>query len=393
MIYEVISLKGHRVNVKCEGQDIPNSKVVHAVRDTVHFLMENAEDDAVWKIVMNVKASGNVAIIDVDEAYDPDDNILVDKIGYAKSIDERGNNMMDTGQRTGWKFTRKDGMDWHTGEIDYRGAVGTDVVHPNPNYKSTDACGIGLHLGKSVKSSAIFCSAEAIFKCTYNQADVLGEDEEKVRVTRLYVVEELPSHVVYGDNGIAVNSFIDSLKNIEYISNAKEKINASDFPWADEIAQVPTARCGRGEGHRFLIAGNQLPLSVLSTINNDILDKSKRNKYDRYENPSLVQVAHEVIGSVHFSDIEKYEIDEAIYNSVNRNEKGMFEGLETTNNRNSRYDIISLLISTVVRRLSEVILGVQEKTVIGMAMDVIVAGHIPFQIDVKPDGKVRLVVL
>lgn len=136
----------------------------------------------------------------------------------------------------GWKFTRSNGTDWHTGEVNYRDHIGREMVHPNPDTKSGKACSEGYHLGKTLKDAGEYCKPGAVFRCSYSRKDVLGEDDDKVRVSKLKVIEEAPAWKGYGPRGKQVQEFIDSLKGIPWFENVGEPYE--EPKWAEKIVQV-----------------------------------------------------------------------------------------------------------------------------------------------------------
>ena len=136
----------------------------------------------------------------------------------------------------GWKFTRSNGTDWRTGRVDYRSFIGKELVYPGGCEKG-DACGdTGYHLGKTLRGAGKYAKPEAVFRCSYSRRDLLGEDEHKVRVSRLTVLGEVPAWKGYGPRGRQVQAFIDSLKDIPWFAHVGEPINGPT--WAGEISQV-----------------------------------------------------------------------------------------------------------------------------------------------------------
>ena len=91
----------------------------------------------------------------------------------------------------GYKMTRPDGMCFATDKGTVQYAVGKTITEQGA--ADGQSCGVGLHLGKQ-KWSALKYNAQPplrLFKCSYLQADVLGEDNDKVRVKMLRVDQEL----------------------------------------------------------------------------------------------------------------------------------------------------------------------------------------------------------
>ena len=136
----------------------------------------------------------------------------------------------------GWKFTRANGTDHRTGTINYRDNIGREMVHPCPDTRSKDACGEGYHLGKTLKGAGQHCAPGAVFRCSYSRKDVLGEDDDKVRVSKLTVLEEVPAWKGYGPRGKQVQAFIDSLSSIPWFENVGQPYKQPI--WAENMTQV-----------------------------------------------------------------------------------------------------------------------------------------------------------
>jgi hypothetical protein len=136
----------------------------------------------------------------------------------------------------GWKYTRQDGTDHHGGTVNYRENIGKEMVHPLPDMESTDACGQGYHLGKTLKGAGGYGAPGAVFRCEYSRRDVLGEDEYKVRVSRLTVLEEVPAWKGYGPRGKQVQAFIGSLVDILWFENVGKPFKKP--AWCLKMEQV-----------------------------------------------------------------------------------------------------------------------------------------------------------
>ena len=64
-------------------------------------------------------------------------------------------------------------------------------VHPNPDTKSTGACGRGLHLCKRIRDIPHYVG-RVKFVCLANYRGKLGEDEEKIRVKAVLLTGIVP---------------------------------------------------------------------------------------------------------------------------------------------------------------------------------------------------------
>jgi hypothetical protein len=98
----------------------------------------------------------------------------------------------------GIKFTQKDGSDFRTGEVFYE--VGKWIEQKGAEKDGAD-CGVGLHLGKSFIGAGNYNTPDKILFCIYHKDALCGEGSDKVRVSRLLTVSELPQWLGYGENG------------------------------------------------------------------------------------------------------------------------------------------------------------------------------------------------
>ena len=88
----------------------------------------------------------------------------------------------------GYKMVRQDGTSFYDKQTQY--AVGAVIECDGPVGGS---CGQGLHLGRE-KHSPLSYNAQwpcRLLECSYEESDVLGQDDGKVRVRKLKVLREL----------------------------------------------------------------------------------------------------------------------------------------------------------------------------------------------------------
>ncbi len=155
---------------------------------------------------------------------------------------------------TGWKYTRGGGTDHKTGTFSYRKHIGKEMVHPPPEDGVCLAdwigkpCGPGgYHLGKTLRGAGQYSRPDAIFRCSYSRKDVLGEDEHKVRVTRLKVISEEPTWKGYGPRGRQVLEFIGELGGLAWFVNVGQPYDKP--PWAESVKTVDSwAAAGAAAG-------------------------------------------------------------------------------------------------------------------------------------------------
>lgn len=81
----------------------------------------------------------------------------------------------------GYKMTRENGRSFYGGDLVY--AVGKRLAIPDAT-KDGKPCGHGLHLAREkhgpMKYNAVW--PWRLFECEYDTADIVGQDEDKVRV-------------------------------------------------------------------------------------------------------------------------------------------------------------------------------------------------------------------
>jgi hypothetical protein len=69
-------------------------------------------------------------------------------------------------------------------------------------------CGVGLHLGRDFIGAGNYHMPEKIFFCLYDKKDECGSGKDKVRISRLLPLTELPQWLGYGLNGKKIVSKI-----------------------------------------------------------------------------------------------------------------------------------------------------------------------------------------
>ena len=139
-----------------------------------------------------------------------------------------------------YKFTRPDGTDHKTGKVSYRAHIGKELVHPEPCVANGQPCATkdtgGYHLARTLIDAWTYGKPGSVFRCSCRKADILGEDETKVRVRALRVLSERPVHEAYGPHGKAVLEFIASLKDIPWFANVGKPYKKPE--WAEKMRCV-----------------------------------------------------------------------------------------------------------------------------------------------------------
>ena len=128
------------------------------------------------------------------------------------------------GYGCGIKFTQKDGFDFRTGKVFYE--VGKWLEQKGAK-NDGEECGVGLHLGKSFIGAGNYNTPDKIFFCLFEKKDFCGEGDDKIRVSKLLTVCELPQWLGYGKNGKKI------------VGKIGESINPEDYnPY--QATKLPT---------------------------------------------------------------------------------------------------------------------------------------------------------
>ena len=141
----------------------------------------------------------------------------------------------------GWgiKFVKKNKTDFYTGKILYKAGTWLEQLDAKKDCRD---CGVGLHVGKSFIGAGNYCLPETIFFCLYEKKDLCGEGSDKIRVSRLLPLVQLPQWLGYGKNGKKIVSKIGKLINTEdynpYQATKLPTIDAIKKSWAQVWDQV-----------------------------------------------------------------------------------------------------------------------------------------------------------
>lgn len=114
----------------------------------------------------------------------------------------------------GWgiKYTQKNGTDHRTGKVLYKSGI---VLEEPSAPKNNESCTTGLHLGDSFIGAGNYGFPGKIFFCIYDKENICHKDTDKVRVSKLTVLAELPTWLGYGLNGKKIFSKIEKNINLE----------------------------------------------------------------------------------------------------------------------------------------------------------------------------------
>jgi hypothetical protein len=108
-----------------------------------------------------------------------------------------------------YKGTLASGVAKHDGRFVYNLGMNT---HPNPDRKSTNACGCGLHLWKTLEK-AIFEGYPEIYEA--RAGVILGEDEQKVRCANVFLIRRITDDEITAINKETENKRIEAIKQKE----------------------------------------------------------------------------------------------------------------------------------------------------------------------------------
>ena len=127
-----------------------------------------------------------------------------------------------------FKATRPDGTDFHTGTINYAQQLGQIIEITDYDLPEVGSCGKGIHVSPTAKQTIQFCNRShrpwRFFEGTIEEADIIAQDEHKLRVKRVKLTKELSLEDIFGhDLGLRIEQVQEEAKTWK------------DIPW-----NVPT---------------------------------------------------------------------------------------------------------------------------------------------------------
>jgi len=69
-------------------------------------------------------------------------------------------------------------------------------IHPNPDRKNTNACGLGIHLARDITFSKTYVPSATEFYLAVPSGDILGSDEDKIRVDKCNLLCQIPPDLI-----------------------------------------------------------------------------------------------------------------------------------------------------------------------------------------------------
>ena len=183
----------------------------------------------------------------------------------------------------GWgiKFTKKDSSDFRTGKMFYE--VGK-VLKQNDAEKDGADCGVGLHLGKSFIGAGNYAVPEKVFFCAYSKDDFCGESDDKVRVSRLKVLAELPLWLGFGSKKIH-EKITKKFKAEDYNPYQAEKL-----PSLKEIKEKMK--------EPIEVVGDQIRYQIRYQVGAQVLDQVRVQVWYQVGDQVLDQVGDQVLDQV-----------------------------------------------------------------------------------------------
>jgi len=126
----------------------------------------------------------------------------------------------------GYKMTRPDGTDFYSGKLKY--SVGATI-----NVDGTDngnPCGSGIHVAKERHGPLIYNAYYPLrlFEVSYDKDDVLGEDDDKVRVSSCIVEKELDPYDIGLPNADRFKNIMERCHKIRLRARASLWVSVRD---------------------------------------------------------------------------------------------------------------------------------------------------------------------
>jgi len=124
-----------------------------------------------------------------------------------------------------YKIVKDDLTDFYTGKVKYE--IGSTLIHPDPEH-SNAPCGRGFHISIHPWQAVAFNKPGRVLEVSFDEKDILAQDDQKMRVSKLTVIKEVNKHLVYGPNWKKV------IKKIERVSD-KSKLNTATKPCPNRL--------------------------------------------------------------------------------------------------------------------------------------------------------------
>jgi hypothetical protein len=193
----------------------------------------------------------------------------------------------------GIKFTKKSGYDFYTGKVLYKEGKTIEELRA---IKSEERCAVGLHLGFDFKSTGNYNIPEKIFFCIYNKEDLCHTHTDKVRVSKLQVIAELPRWLGYGIKGKEILKKINKKFNPEKYNPYK----ATKLPSLEDIKNTGLRNQVKNQvgDQVWDQVGDQVGDQVWDQMRNKVKNQVGNQVWDQVRNHVWNQVWNQVLNQV-----------------------------------------------------------------------------------------------
>ena len=121
----------------------------------------------------------------------------------------------------GYKMVKEDYTDFRTGTVKYE--IDTEMVHPNPDL-SNESCAEGYHVSKETHNPLNYNARYPwrLLEVSYLKKDVIHDNGDKVRVSKLKVVKELEPWDIDLPNAKRVYGIIKRTEGLKFKRRTKQ---------------------------------------------------------------------------------------------------------------------------------------------------------------------------
>lgn len=224
------------------------------------------------------------------------------------------------GYRWGIKFTKKNGKSWYKDASEITFKVG-EWTEQSDAKKDGKKCGVGLHVGKSFVGAGNYCIPEKIFFQIFEKSAVCGEGYDKIRVSRLLTVAELPNWLGYGPNGKQIISKIGE----KFDPEKYNPYQATELPSAEAIkSMMKNFSQVMGKWGQFSsIVRNKLMDQVGEKVMEQVMEQVRPQVGDQVWNQIWNQVRDQFWNQIwnqawnHVWDQVRYQVEDTTYFAIN----------------------------------------------------------------------------
>ena len=116
-----------------------------------------------------------------------------------------------------YKIVKDDYTDFYTGKVKYE--IGQTLIHPDPEH-SDAPCGRGFHISTYPWQAVAFNKPGRLLEVSYLKEHVLAHDDQKMRVSELYIIRECNKHQIFGPNWKKIVKKIDRVAKKKFYFKA-----------------------------------------------------------------------------------------------------------------------------------------------------------------------------